>query len=94
MLMKDPGPGISASLVEGSMNTLEAQIIGPEGSPYEDGVFMLSLTITDRYYVAILLFRIIKCLSIDIPLSLPEFDLLHQSIIPILTVMEEFVSIL
>lgn len=51
MLMKDPGPGIAASLVEGSMNTLEAQIIGPEGSPYEDGVFMLSLTITDRYCI-------------------------------------------
>ena len=49
MLAKDPGPGISAWVVDGSINTLEAQIVGPEDSPYENGVFQLTLSITDRY---------------------------------------------
>lgn len=31
------------------LNELEAQIQGPEGSPYEKGIFKLSISIPDRY---------------------------------------------
>ena len=51
MLSHDPGPGISAwSEDHLCLNTLSAQIVGPEGSPYEGGVFTLKINIPHRYF--------------------------------------------
>eukprot|EP00954_Amorphochlora_amoebiformis_P005561 439272-Amorphochlora_amoeboformis.AAC.2 len=49
MLEKDPPYGICAWPVEDRMDQLEAQIRGPEDSPYEAGVFKLLLDIPNRY---------------------------------------------
>jgi ubiquitin-conjugating enzyme E2 T len=50
MLATDPGPGISAWPVDDSnMMRLEAQIQGPQESPYQEGLYTLSLDIPDRY---------------------------------------------
>ena len=43
------GPGISCWMNNGSMIDLQGQIVGPEDSPYADGVFSLSIHITDKY---------------------------------------------
>lgn len=49
MLANDPGPGVSCSPVDDNMRILEAQIEGPESSPFAKGVFSLSIQIPDRY---------------------------------------------
>jgi ubiquitin-conjugating enzyme E2 T len=50
MLTRNPSPGVSAWVVdEDDMTHLEASIIGPEDSPYREGVYNLSLHIPDRY---------------------------------------------
>jgi ubiquitin-conjugating enzyme E2 T len=46
-LENDPGPGITAW--KGKVwNEINAQIIGPENSPYSNGIFNLLLIIPDR----------------------------------------------
>lgn len=46
-LESDPGPGITAW--KGKVwNEIHAQIIGPESSPYSNGIFELILIIPDR----------------------------------------------
>ena len=48
MLERDPPPGVSAWLVEGRLNHVEAQVQGPPGTVYEEGVFKLEIHIPDR----------------------------------------------
>ena len=50
MLANDPGPGISAWPVdECNMMHLQAQIQGPQESPYQGGLYNLTIDIPDRY---------------------------------------------
>ena len=50
MLANDPGPGISAWPVdESDMMHLQAQIQGPQESPYHGGLYNLTVDIPDRY---------------------------------------------
>jgi ubiquitin-conjugating enzyme E2 T len=48
-LANDPGPGVSAWPVNDSMNNLEAQIDGPDDSPFANSTYSLSVEIPDRY---------------------------------------------
>jgi ubiquitin-conjugating enzyme E2 T len=50
ILNDSPPPGISCWLKdEDKLDVLEASIKGPNGSPYENGTFHLSVNIPDRY---------------------------------------------
>ncbi|CAN0236995.1 unnamed protein product [Scytosiphon promiscuus] len=49
MLTDEPPPGVCAWPVEDCMTHLQAQIQGPEDTPYERGTFLLDLQIPDRY---------------------------------------------
>lgn len=49
MLANDPGPGISAWPTSDSLTTLEAQILGPDDSPFVGGTFNLSINIPEQY---------------------------------------------
>ena len=50
LLSKDPPPGIAAYPPNpADMTQIRAQITGPEGSPFETGVFLLTVHITARY---------------------------------------------
>lgn len=50
MLAREPGPGISCWPINpDDINNLQAQIQGPQDSPYAGGTFLLSLKIPDRY---------------------------------------------
>ncbi|DAZ96369.1 TPA: hypothetical protein N0F65_010736 [Lagenidium giganteum] len=49
MLETDPPHGVSAWPVDDRIDRLEAQILGPEDSPYEKGVFHLDIEIPERY---------------------------------------------
>jgi ubiquitin-conjugating enzyme E2 T len=49
MLAREPGPGVSAwAAEEGSVTQLAGQITGPEESPYDGGVFSVSITVPQR----------------------------------------------
>lgn len=55
-LILDPGEGITAW--KGQIwNELYAQIIGPQESPYSEGIFQLHLIIPDRLLYVIILYR-------------------------------------
>ncbi|KAG7387385.1 Ubiquitin-conjugating enzyme E2 T [Phytophthora boehmeriae] len=49
MLESDPPFGVSAWPKDDKIDQLEAQILGPDGSPYEKGVFQLEIEIPERY---------------------------------------------
>ncbi|KAI9996015.1 hypothetical protein PInf_013193 [Phytophthora infestans] len=49
MLESDPPFGVSAWPKDDQIDHLEAQILGPDGSPYEKGVFQLEIEIPERY---------------------------------------------
>lgn len=49
MAEQDPPQGVALWPKEGRMNDLEATIDGPPGTPYEGGVFRLSVQLPDRY---------------------------------------------
>lgn len=50
LLSKDPPPGVAAYAPEPSdMTKIRAQITGPEDSPFEGGIFLLSVNVTARY---------------------------------------------
>ncbi|KAI9907276.1 hypothetical protein PsorP6_004583 [Peronosclerospora sorghi] len=49
MLENDPPFGVSAWPKDDKIDHLEAQILGPDGSPYEKGVFQLEINIPERY---------------------------------------------
>eukprot|EP00903_Cladosiphon_okamuranus_P022322 g20528.t1 len=49
MLTDEPPPGVCAWPVDDCMTHLQAQIQGPEDTPYERGTFLLDLQIPDRY---------------------------------------------
>lgn len=50
MLARDPGPGISAwPDSESSVFQLTGLIVGPEESPYEGGMFYVSINVPQRY---------------------------------------------
>ncbi|KAL3800740.1 hypothetical protein ACHAW5_009310 [Stephanodiscus triporus] len=50
LLSKDPPPGVAAYAPEPSdMTKIRAQITGPEDSPFEGGIFLLSVHVTARY---------------------------------------------
>jgi len=49
MLTTDPGPGICAWAEDDSNMSLNAQIQGPNDSPYVDGLFQLTITVPDKY---------------------------------------------
>ncbi|GLC36872.1 hypothetical protein PLESTB_000183600 [Pleodorina starrii] len=49
-LMKAPPAGISAWLpCEGNLSLVEAQVLGPEDTPYAGGIFQLRIDYPDRY---------------------------------------------
>ncbi|CAB1121368.1 unnamed protein product [Ectocarpus sp. CCAP 1310/34] len=49
MLTDEPPPGVCAWPVDDCITHLQAQIQGPEDTPYERGTFLLELKIPDRY---------------------------------------------
>ncbi|KAG6958373.1 hypothetical protein JG687_00009429 [Phytophthora cactorum] len=49
MLESDPPFGVSAWPKDDQIDRLEAQILGPDVSPYEKGVFQLEIEIPERY---------------------------------------------
>ncbi|KAL7548195.1 hypothetical protein ACHAWF_011487 [Thalassiosira exigua] len=50
LLSRDPPPGVAAYAPDPSdVTKLRAQIAGPEGSPFEGGVFLLTVHIAGRY---------------------------------------------
>lgn len=50
LLSKDPPPGVAAYAPDpADMTSLRAQIAGPEGSPFESGVFLVTVHVTGRY---------------------------------------------
>ena len=50
LLSKDPPPGVAAYTPEPlDMTKIRAQITGPEGSPFEGGIFLLTVNIANRY---------------------------------------------
>lgn len=49
MFSDSPPYGISCWSKDGSLQHLEAQIIGSETSPYVDGIFKLHITVPERY---------------------------------------------
>ncbi|XP_005108062.1 ubiquitin-conjugating enzyme E2 T [Aplysia californica] len=49
MFTKAPPSGISCAASNDSLDLFTAQIIGPPGSPYEDGIFELEIQIPQRY---------------------------------------------
>lgn len=48
-LTKEPPFGVSCWPQGGKLNCLEARLQGPQGTPYEGGVFKLEINIPDRY---------------------------------------------
>eukprot|EP01088_Endostelium_zonatum_P005155 TRINITY_DN16625_c0_g1_i1.p1 TRINITY_DN16625_c0_g1~~TRINITY_DN16625_c0_g1_i1.p1 ORF type:complete len:158 (+),score=24.47 TRINITY_DN16625_c0_g1_i1:27-476(+) len=51
-LIAEPAPGISATPHEDNLRYFDVIITGPQGSPYEDGVFKLELFLTEEYPMA------------------------------------------
>ena len=49
MLTKDPPFGVSCWSQGGKLNCLEARLQGPQGTPYEGGIFKLEINIPERY---------------------------------------------
>ncbi|OQR91306.1 ubiquitin-conjugating enzyme E2 T-like [Thraustotheca clavata] len=49
MLENDPPHGVCAWTIDEKLDDLQAQIQGPEGTPYENGVFLLEIKIPERY---------------------------------------------
>ena len=49
MLSSSPPPGAQCWSVGDSVDTLEANIVGPPDTPYSGGVFKLEILIPDRY---------------------------------------------
>ncbi len=48
-LEKDPPVNCSAGVINDDIHTWEATIIGPEKTPYENGIFKLSIIFPDNY---------------------------------------------
>ncbi|KIJ49161.1 hypothetical protein M422DRAFT_161840 [Sphaerobolus stellatus SS14] len=48
-LMADPAPGISAVPHEDNLRYFDVAITGPEGSPFERGIFKLELFLPEEY---------------------------------------------
>ncbi|XP_063676118.1 ubiquitin-conjugating enzyme E2 T-like [Bolinopsis microptera] len=48
-LHQEPAPGISVFLRGDSTSSFSCQIIGPPDTPYEEGVFEISMTLPERY---------------------------------------------
>ena len=48
-LRKDPPHGVTCWPMESRMDNLQAQLLGPQGTPYEGGVFSLEIKIPERY---------------------------------------------
>jgi Ubiquitin-conjugating enzyme len=53
MLATDPPPGVCAWPVGDALNHLQAQIQGPDETPYARGIFLLDVNVPDRYTVLI-----------------------------------------
>ncbi|KAL3673898.1 hypothetical protein V7S43_001585 [Phytophthora oleae] len=49
MLESDPPFGVCAWPKDDQIDRLDAQIMGPDGSPYEKGVFQLEIEVPERY---------------------------------------------
>lgn len=49
MLAEDPPPGVVAWPVDGASDRLEAQLTGPEETPYSEGSFHLEISVPPRY---------------------------------------------
>ncbi|CAM9643071.1 unnamed protein product [Discosporangium mesarthrocarpum] len=49
MLAEEPPPGVCAWPVGESLTHLQAQIEGPEDTPYQRGTFLLDIQVPDRY---------------------------------------------
>ncbi len=45
---RDPGPGVTFWAEDESLSRLSAQITGPEESPFEGGLYSLSINIPQR----------------------------------------------
>lgn len=51
LIEQSPPQGISAWPKDDKISTLEANIDGPQGTPYEKGTFKLEINIPDRYFI-------------------------------------------
>jgi ubiquitin-conjugating enzyme E2 T len=49
MLATDPPPGVCAWPVGDALNHLQAQIQGPDETPYARGIFLLDVNVPDRH---------------------------------------------
>lgn len=49
MLADDPPPGVVAWPIENCIDRLQAQIQGPEETPYAQGTFLLEMSVPLRY---------------------------------------------
>lgn len=49
MLRDDPPPSIAVFCTGDSLDSLEGQILGTAGSPFEGGLFRLQIQLTERY---------------------------------------------
>jgi ubiquitin-conjugating enzyme E2 T len=49
MLTTDPPFGVAAWMVDNQLNHLNAQLVGPPGTPYEKGIFLVDIVLPDRY---------------------------------------------
>ncbi|EGC32071.1 hypothetical protein DICPUDRAFT_11209, partial [Dictyostelium purpureum] len=49
LIEKDPPPGIQAWPIENRINSLEAIIVGPQETPYDNGIFKLEISLPNRY---------------------------------------------
>lgn len=48
-IKKNPPTGIDCYIKEDTIDVLEAKLIGPSGSPYENGLFTIEITVPDKY---------------------------------------------
>jgi hypothetical protein len=71
------------------------EILGPEGSPYEKGVFHLDIEVPERYRVVLQILEYVYLIStlIDTLLNHQKSSFLHQSITQISTMLAVFVLI-
>jgi len=49
MMAKNPVPGIHCWMKEDHSDVISVEMEGPEGSPYQSGVFSLEVVLSDRY---------------------------------------------
>lgn len=81
-LVNERHSGISVTVKDESMSMLQAQIIGPPNTPYENGTFTV---LSHSFCVALTCFHfsIVRADSVrQLPLQSPKCTVPHQSVPP------------